>query len=221
MAVGDRAAHGGLAVRRGRHGDARIDELPRRLLEEQAGGLAARVADDLAAVGAGRVSDHRQHGVVHDAGVVIHAVGDAGRIAGGAQPVARRTLAAPAGFVPAVRAQPAAGGDRACSAGDHGLDVRARTGGGEVDLRQAERPERQVQVRVDDAGQRDGPGRERDDGHARARGRVDRGDRAVRKVDASRARVRGIGGPERTLEPDVRGKWVGGRGHRGTYPRKR
>jgi hypothetical protein len=120
-----------------------------------------------------------------------------------------------------VRAQPAARCEGARGAGDRGLELAARAHAREVELREPEGPEGEVQVAVDDAGQRDRAGRERDDRHARARGGVDGGDRAVLDVDARRARVRRICGPERALEPDACRKRFVGCGHRGTYPRNR
>ena len=95
VAVLERGEQCGASVFNSRNRNARIDQAPRGLFKKQTGGSTRGIADDFTTGGTWLGADEREYGIVDNACMLIHAVGNARRVAGAAQPCARRSFAAP------------------------------------------------------------------------------------------------------------------------------
>ena len=169
-----------LDVLLGRHLDEARLEAPRRLLVEHAGRLAGLVPDDDAALDLEVAARERERGRVEPERVVV--LGDQHR-----RPVAhdlverlpRGRAVGPVGVAPALAAQPAPGWRR----GAHPVErLGERRAVVQLDVALRQRPGREVDVRVGEAGQ----------------------DAATAEVDRLRARQRGLVHPDAAGDPLAR-----------------
>ena len=85
----------GAAIFDRRSWNARVHQLPRGLFKKETCCSACGIADDFTTGGAWLVTDESEHGIVDNACVLIHAVGNARSVARALQPCARWPFAAP------------------------------------------------------------------------------------------------------------------------------